>query len=32
MDVTVLPRSWAPYVQALLRIVTGLLFFEAGAI
>jgi putative oxidoreductase len=31
MEVTILPRRWAPYVLALLRIVTGLLFFEAGA-
>ena len=31
MDLTILPRGWAPYAQALLRIMTGLLFLEAGA-
>jgi putative oxidoreductase len=31
MEVTILPRGWAPNVLALLRIMTGLLFIEAGA-
>jgi putative oxidoreductase len=30
MDFTVLPRSWAPHVQALLRIIVGLLFLQHG--
>src|SRR5579883_240485 len=30
MDLTVLPRSWAPYIQALFRIMVGLLFIEHG--
>ena len=30
MELTVLPRVWAPYVQALFRIVVGLLFLQHG--
>jgi putative oxidoreductase len=30
MDLAILPRSWTPYVQALLRIVVGLLFLQHG--
>ena len=30
MEFTILPRSWAPYALALLRIMTGLLFLEHG--
>jgi len=30
MNWTVLPRNWTPYTQALLRIMTGLLFLEHG--
>lgn len=30
MSFTILPRGWAPYVQALLRIVIGLAFLQHG--
>jgi putative oxidoreductase len=30
MDFTVIPRSWAPMLQSVLRIMTGLLFLEHG--
>jgi putative oxidoreductase len=30
MDVTILPRSWAPYAQAVMRIMFGLLFLQHG--
>jgi putative oxidoreductase len=30
MDLTILPRSWTPYVQALLRIMIGFLFLQHG--
>jgi putative oxidoreductase len=30
MNFTVLPRNWAPYTQALFRIMVGLLFLEHG--
>jgi putative oxidoreductase len=30
MDLTILPRSWTPYAQALLRIMVGLLFLQHG--
>jgi putative oxidoreductase len=30
MSFTILPRSWAPYAQALLRIVIGLAFLQHG--
>jgi putative oxidoreductase len=29
---TILPRAWAPYTQALLRIMIGLLFLEHGTV
>ncbi|MGD1015435.1 MAG: DoxX family protein [Roseiarcus sp.] len=30
MHFTIIPASWAPYLQALLRIMTGLLLLEHG--
>ena len=30
MNFTILPAAWAPYLQSILRIVTGLLFLEHG--
>ncbi|HLW92942.1 MAG TPA: DoxX family protein [Roseiarcus sp.] len=30
MDLTILPKSWAPHVLGLFRIMTGLLFLEHG--
>src|SRR5271169_2171002 len=30
MDATILPRRWTPHVQALFRIMVGLLFLEHG--
>jgi putative oxidoreductase len=30
MDLTILPRSWTPSVQALLRMMIGLLFLQHG--
>ncbi|MGD0642428.1 MAG: DoxX family protein [Roseiarcus sp.] len=30
MNFTILPASWAPYLQAILRIMTGLLILEHG--
>jgi putative oxidoreductase len=30
MNLTILPRSWTPYAQALLRIMVGLLFLQHG--
>ena len=31
MNIRIIPASWTPYLLALLRIVTGLLFLEHGA-
>ena len=30
MNFAIIPASWAPYLQAILRIVVGLLFLEHG--
>ncbi|MGD0186659.1 MAG: DoxX family protein [Roseiarcus sp.] len=30
MNITIIPAAWTPYFQAILRIVTGLLFLEHG--
>ena len=30
MNITIIPQSWAPALQAALRIMTGLLFLEHG--
>jgi len=30
VNFTILPAAWAPYLQSILRIVTGLLFLEHG--
>ena len=30
MIITIIPAAWTPYLQAILRIMTGLLFFEHG--
>jgi putative oxidoreductase len=30
VNVTVIPAAWTPYLQAILRIMTGLLFLEHG--
>jgi putative oxidoreductase len=30
VNFTILPKSWAPYLQAILRIMTGLLILEHG--
>jgi putative oxidoreductase len=30
MELTILPRPWAPYLQALARIMIGLLFLQHG--